>query len=54
MLLACKCRFGKTVTALAVAKSLEYKKILILTYKPVAQSAWSDDDLSSVINFIYN
>lgn len=43
MLLACKCRFGKTVTALAVAKSLKYKKILILTYKPVAQSAWSDD-----------
>jgi hypothetical protein len=43
MLLACKCRFGKTITALATAKSLGYKRILILTYKPIAQEAWSDD-----------
>jgi len=43
-------RFGKTFTTYELAKKQNWKKILILTFKPAVQSAW-EDDLKSHINF---
>lgn len=39
----CKMRFGKTFAAYQLAKRMEWKKILILTFKPAVQSAWEED-----------
>lgn len=38
-----KMRFGKTFTAFKLAKEMEFKRVLILTFKPVVASAWRDD-----------
>jgi hypothetical protein len=38
-----KMRFGKTFAAYQLAKRMGLKKILILTFKPAAQSAWEAD-----------
>lgn len=38
-----KMRFGKTFAAYQLAKKLGYKKILVLTFKPAVESAWSED-----------
>lgn len=43
-----KMRFGKTFAAYELAKKMEFKKILILTFKPAVQSAWRDDLLRHV------
>jgi Type III restriction enzyme, res subunit/Meiotically up-regulated gene 113 len=38
-----KMRFGKTFAAYQLAKKMGWSKILILTFKPAVQNAWSDD-----------
>ncbi len=38
-----KMRFGKTFTAYELAKKMGFKRVLILTFKPVVASAWKDD-----------
>ncbi|MBQ9084783.1 MAG: GIY-YIG nuclease family protein [Clostridia bacterium] len=43
-----KMRFGKTFAAYQLAKKMGFTKILVLTFKPAVESAWSDDLLSHV------
>ncbi|KFI67589.1 GIY-YIG nuclease family protein [Bifidobacterium magnum] len=38
-----KMRFGKTFAAYELAKELDAKRVLILTFKPAVQNAWHDD-----------
>ncbi len=38
-----KMRFGKTFAAYQLAKKMEWKKLLVLTFKPAVQSAWQED-----------
>ena len=38
-----KMRFGKTFAAYELAKKMELKKVLILTFKPAVESAWAED-----------
>ena len=45
-----KMRFGKTFAAYQLAKILNYKKILVLTFKPAVKGAWRDD-LSTHVDF---
>ena len=43
MLWNAKMRFGKTLTALQVAKECGFKHVLILTHRPVVSDGWYDD-----------
>ena len=43
MLWNAKMRFGKTLSALQVAKESQFKHILILTHRPVVSDSWYDD-----------
>lgn len=43
MLWNAKMRFGKTLTALQVAKECEFKHTLILTHRPVVRDGWFED-----------
>ena len=43
-----KMRFGKTFASYQLAKKQNWKKILVLTFKPAVQSAWQEDLLSHV------
>jgi hypothetical protein len=45
-----KMRFGKTFAAYHLAKKLEAKKILVLTFKPAVEDAWQAD-LESHVDF---
>lgn len=45
-----KMRFGKTFTTYQLAKKLEWKKVLVLTFKPAVENAW-EEDLKSHIDF---
>jgi len=45
-----KMRFGKTFTSYELAKKMEFKRILVLTFKPAVMSAW-EEDLNSHIDF---
>jgi hypothetical protein len=38
-----KMRFGKTFATYQLAKQMNWKKILVLTFKPAVQSAWEED-----------
>lgn len=38
-----KMRFGKTFAAYHLAKIMNWKKVLVLTFKPAVQSAWEED-----------
>jgi hypothetical protein len=38
-----KMRFGKTFAAYQLAKRMGWRKVLVLTFKPAAQSAWEED-----------
>lgn len=38
-----KMRFGKTFAAYELCKKMNFKRILILTFKPAVESAWSED-----------
>lgn len=41
-----KMRFGKTFTSYQLAREMGWKRILVLTYKPVVQTAWKEDLLT--------
>ena len=43
-----KMRFGKTFAAYQLAKAMNFKKILVLTFKPAVESAWQEDLLHHV------
>ena len=45
-----KMRFGKTFSAYQLAKKLEAKKILVVTFKPAVEDAWQAD-LESHVDF---
>ena len=45
-----KMRFGKTFASYQLAKKMNWKKILVLTFKPAVQSAW-EEDLNSHLDF---
>lgn len=38
-----KMRFGKTFATYQLAKRLEFKRILVLTFKPAVEQAWNED-----------
>jgi len=38
-----KMRFGKTFTAYQLAKKINAKKVLVLTFKPAVENAWEED-----------
>lgn len=46
-----KMRFGKTFATYQLAKSMDFKRILVLTFKPAVESAWQED-LSHHIDFL--
>ena len=46
----CKMRFGKTFAAYQLAKQMGLRRVLILTFKPAAVSAWQED-LSTHLDF---
>ena len=43
MLWNAKMRFGKTITALSLVKESRYKKVLIMTHRPVVNEGWFED-----------
>ncbi len=43
-------RFGKTFASYQLAKSMNWKKVLVLTFKPAVQSAW-EEDLQTHLDF---
>lgn len=43
-----KMRFGKTFAAYQLALRMNWKRILVLTFKPAVQSSWEEDLLSHV------
>lgn len=43
MLWDCKMRFGKTVTAYELVKTMNYKKVLIITHRPAVIDGWKED-----------
>lgn len=45
-----KMRFGKTFTAYQLAKQMEAKRVLVVTFKPAVQDAWYED-LASHVDF---
>lgn len=46
----CKMRFGKTFTTYQLAKKMQFKRVLILTFKPAVVTAWQED-LNTHIDF---
>ena len=42
----CKMRFGKTFASYELAKNMNFKRVLILTFKPAVKSAWKEDLLT--------
>ena len=45
-----KMRFGKTFAAYQLAKTMRWRKVLVLTFKPAVQSAW-EEDLKTHVDF---
>lgn len=43
-----KMRFGKTFASYQLAKSMDLKRVLVLTFKPAVQSAWEEDLLTHI------
>lgn len=43
-----KMRFGKTFAAYQLAKKMDMKRVLILTFKPAVQTAWREDLMTHV------
>lgn len=43
-----KMRFGKTFTAYQLAKTMNWKKVLVLTFKPAVENSWQEDLLCHV------
>ena len=46
-----KMRFGKTFTTYKLVQDMNFKKVLILTFKPAVQSAWKED-LETHVDFV--
>lgn len=46
----CKMRFGKTFASYELAKAMNFKRVLVLTFKPAVKSAWKED-LNSHVDF---
>lgn len=46
----CKMRFGKTFTTYQLTKKMQFKRVLILTFKPAVVTAWQED-LNTHIDF---
>lgn len=46
-----KMRFGKTFATYQLAKAMDFKRVLVLTFKPAVESAWQED-LSHHIDFV--
>lgn len=44
----CKMRFGKTFAAYQLAKKMNFKRVLVLTFKPAVESAWKEDLLTHI------
>ena len=44
----CKMRFGKTFAAYELAKKMEMKRVLVLTFKPAVEDSWESDLLTHV------
>lgn len=42
-LMNAKMRFGKTFTSYQIMKSLELKRVLVITYKPAVDASWRED-----------
>jgi hypothetical protein len=49
-LMNAKMRFGKTFDSYQIVKTLGYKRILVITYKPAAEAAWRED-LATHVDF---
>ncbi len=45
-----KMRFGKTFAAYQLARTLRWRRVLVLTFKPAVQSAW-ESDLTQHVDF---
>ncbi|MDD3051443.1 MAG: GIY-YIG nuclease family protein [Candidatus Cloacimonetes bacterium] len=43
-----KMRFGKTFASYQLAKRMEWKKVLVLTFKPAVEDAWKEDLLTHI------
>ena len=43
MLWDCKMRFGKTITAYALVKQMNFQKVLVVTHRPVVVAGWRED-----------
>lgn len=43
-----KMRFGKTFASYQLARKMDFKRILILTFKPAVQTAWREDLMTHV------
>lgn len=43
MLWNAKMRFGKTLTALQIAKEMNFKRTIIITHRPVVEKGWFED-----------
>ena len=43
MLWNAKMRFGKTLTALEIAKKMQFKRTIIITHRPVVKDGWYED-----------
>lgn len=43
-----KMRFGKTFASYELAKKMGFKRVLVLTFKPAVESAWSEDLMTHV------
>lgn len=44
----CKMRFGKTFASYELAKKMQMKRVLILTFKPAVEDSWESDLLTHV------
>ena len=45
-----KMRFGKTFATYQLARKMDFRRVLVLTFKPAVESAWRDD-LASHVDF---
>lgn len=43
-----KMRFGKTFTAYKLAQKMNFKRVLVLTFKPAVENAWEEDLLTHI------
>ncbi len=44
----CKMRFGKTFAAYKLAQEMNWKRVLVLTFKPAVEDAWKEDLLTHI------